>query len=156
MITKVLKRFCSQEVRLLVTHLEEHPEDFTGYDSYWEKLADNTHKMTPIEAIVVTRTKKTMFKKLARQKFLGEIVSQTISPRKLNDVEDEERMQIAKKYSMNLAQGMGSTAAAIQQVQLSNLYQQQMAMNAAQGITYDGSQRGLGNTYSTTTTTSQP
>lgn len=153
MITKLLRRFCSPEVEMLLKHLEEHPEDFneTVLDkTRWSKLLRQVElKGTFVEQVVLREVKRKSFKKAERAALLGAIVKQTIAP------EEEVKDEI-----MYVGTGVGNPAqiAAQQHIQLHKLYQQQMAMNAAQGITYGGLQQGLGNMLgsptSTTTTTS--
>ena len=153
MITKLLRRFCSPEVEMLLKHLEEHPEDFNEMrleKTRWDRLANEVYTHgTFIEQQVLSAVKKKVFKDYARKKMLGAIVKQTIAPEE--ETEDE---------IMYVGTGVSNPAqiAAQQHIQLHKLYQQQMAMNAAQGITYGGLQQGLGNMLgsptSTTTTTS--
>jgi hypothetical protein len=140
---------------MMLKHLEEHPEDFkkiTGYGQ-WEKLADGVYTHgTFIEQRVLTDVKKKVFKDYARKQMLGAIVKQTIAPEE--EVEDEV---------MYVGTGVGNPAqiASQQHLQLHKLYQQQMALNAAQGITYGaGGVGGMGanllGTTSTTSTYTQP
>jgi len=153
MITKLLRRFCSPEVEMLLKHLEEHPEDFTETvldKTQWSRLLRQVElKGTLVEQVVLREVKHKSFKKAERAALLGAIVKQTIAP--------EEEVDNGVMY---VGTGVGNPAqiAAQHQLQLHKLYQQQMAMNAAQGITYGGLQQGLGNMLgsptSTTTTTS--
>lgn len=153
MITKLLRRFCSPEVEMLLKHLEEHPEDFNELvldRTRWSGLLRQVEiKGTFVEQVVLRRVKHKSFKKAERAALLGAIVKQTIAP--------EEEVDYDVMY---VGTGVGNPAqiAAQQHIQLHKLYQQQMAMNAAQGITYGGLQQGLGNMLgsptSTTTTTS--
>lgn len=153
MITKLLRRFCSPEVEMLLKRLEEHPEDFIEISlgsTRWDRLASAVYTHgTFIEQRVLSAVKKKVFKDYARKKMLGEIVKQTIAPEE--EVEDEV---------MYVGTGVGNPAqiASQQHLQLHKLYQQQMALNAAQGMNYGGLQQGLGNMLgsptSTTTTTS--
>jgi hypothetical protein len=149
MIARLLRRFCSPEVEMMLKHLEEHPEDFEKIVKYstWQRLADQVAiEGTFAEKRVLTAVARKAFKRLNRQKLLGAIVTQTIAPMSTEAYEDGV---------MYVGTGVGNPTqiAAQQHVQLHKLYQQQLAMNAAQGISYDGSQRGLGNVYSTATTT---
>lgn len=151
MITRLLRRFCSPEVEMLLKHLEEHPEDFSEHklqQKRWVRIARQVElEGTFVEQVVFRKVKHKSFKKAERAALLGAIVKQTIAP------EEEVKDEI-----MYVGTGVGNPAQIAAQQQLHKLYQQQMAMNAAQGITYGGLQQGLGNMLgsptSTTTTTS--
>ena len=160
MIARLLRRFCSPEVEMMLKHLEEHPENFREMDpttlkkSKWALLAREVASSgTVIEQSVLRDVKRRAFKKADRQRLLGQIVAQTIAPESVTDVELEDG-------TMYVGTGVGNPTqiAAQQHAQLHKLYQQQLAMNAAQGISYGGMQQGLGNIYSspTSSTTSQP
>ncbi len=132
MITRLLRRFCSPEVEMLLKHLEEHPEDFkktTGYGQ-WERLADEVYTHgTFIEQRVLTDVKKKVFKDYARKQMLGAIVKQTINP--APDVtEDDEYSQLSQQYSKQLAQSMVNT----QNVISTGLMNSQFQNQAYQGL----------------------
>jgi hypothetical protein len=129
MITKILRRFCSAEVKLMLTHLEEHPEDFDGdiYPCTWYNLlADVSRQGTFIEQVVTRNMKREVFKKLRRDKYLQAIVKQTIDP---------EKPQLISPSNIVYA-GVGSISNGqmqqLQQARLSQLYQGQQALNTQQ------------------------
>jgi hypothetical protein len=82
MITKLLRRFCSEEVRLMLTHLEEHPEDFDIHSSSkWPMLfGDLNQNGTFIEQLVASNIRRKSFKHMKREQFKQNIVKQTIAP----------------------------------------------------------------------------
>lgn len=158
MIARLLRRFCSPEVEMMLKHLEEHPEDFRELDrvtikkSRWALLArEVASNGTAIEQNVLRDVKRRAFKKADRQLLLGRIVAQTVNPESLTDEQIEDGV-------MYVGTGVGNPAqiASQQHLQLHKLYQQQMAMNAAQGINYGaGGVGGMGaNLLGTTTTAS--
>lgn len=159
MIARLLRRFCSPEVEMMLKHLEEHPEDFrsgislpSGRRNKWEVLArEVASNGTAIEQNVLRDVKRRAFKKADRQRLLGQIVAQTVNPESLTDAELEDGV-------MYVGTGVGNPTqiAAQQHVQLHKLYQQQLAMNAAQGMSYGGLQQGLGNIYSSPTSSTTP
>lgn len=141
MITRLLRRFCSAEVKMLLKHLEEHPEDFRSRNfssnrtSRWELLASQVDsKGTFIEQRVLSDVKRRAFKRADRQRLLGEIVAQTVAPETVSQEEIEDGIMYT---------GIGPTQLAAQQqhIQIHKLCQQQMALNAAQGINYGTSQQ---------------
>jgi Zn-dependent oligopeptidase len=159
MIARLLRRFCSPEVEMMLKHLEEHPEDFrsgislpSGRRNKWEVLArEVASNGTAIEQNVLRDVKRRAFKKADRQRLLGQIVAQTVAPESVTDAELEDGVTY-------VGTGVGHPAqiASQQHLQLHKLYQQQMALNAAQGIGYGGAQQGLGNIYPTSSKISQP
>ena len=121
MIEKILRRFCSDEVKLLLNRLEEHPEEFkthfSGRDSKWVWLMEQVESTgTRIEQLVVSKVREKTFKKLRRQTLLGEIVAQSIAPEEVTreQIEDGQfsrshaaHIQLQKQYSMMQAQALG-------------------------------------------------
>jgi len=57
MIEKVLKRFCAQEICLLLERMESHPEEFFSDYSKWGWVF-NAHGFTKIEAYLIKRKRK--------------------------------------------------------------------------------------------------
>jgi hypothetical protein len=142
---------------MLLKRLEEHPEDFNELvldRTRWSGLLRQVEiKGTFVEQVVLRRVKHKSFKKAERAALLGAIVKQTIDP----------APEVAEDEVMYVGTGVGNPAqiAAQQHIQLHKLYQQQMAMNAAQGINYGaGGVGGMGanllGTTSTTSTYTQP
>ena len=111
MITRLLRRFCSPEVKMMLKHIEEHPEDFRlpsvthiyGRTSRWALLANEVElKGTFIEQIVLRNVEKEAFKKADRQRLLGEIVAQTIAPETVSQEEIEDGTAMLNTKNMVL------------------------------------------------------
>ena len=116
MITRLLRRFCSPEVEMLLKHLEENPEDFRSRNfssnrtSRWELLAkDVARRGTLIEKRVLHNVEEKAFKKADRQRLLGEIVAQTVNPETVSQEEIEDGTAM-----LSLAQSMLNTKNAVQ------------------------------------------
>jgi hypothetical protein len=122
MITRLLRRFCSPEVEMLLKHLEENPEDFRSRNfssnrtSRWELLAkDVARRGTLIEKRVLHNVEEKAFKKADRQRLLGEIVAQTVNPETVSQEEIEDgTAMLSQQYAQNLAQSMLNTKNAVQ------------------------------------------
>ena len=133
MITRLLRRFCSPEVEMLLKHLEENPEDFRARNfssnrtSRWELLAkDVARRGTPIEKRVLRSVEEKAFKKADRQRLLGEIVAQTINPVTVSQEEIEDgTAMLSQQYAKNLAQSMLNTKNAVQRGLMSPSFQNQ-------------------------------
>jgi hypothetical protein len=133
MITRLLRKFCSPEVEMLLKHLEENPEDFRSRNfssnrtSRWEVLAkDLARNGTPIEKRVLRSVEEKAFKKADRQILLGQIVAQTVAPETVSQEEIEDgTAMLSQQYTKNLAQNMLNTKAVMQQGLMTSLYQNQ-------------------------------
>lgn len=133
MITRLLRRFCSPEVEMMLKHLEEHPEDFrsTGVTyrrtNRWELLASEVRRRgTPIEKRVLRSIEEKAFKKADRQRLLGEIVAQTVNPETVSQEEIEDgTAMLSQQYAKNLGQSMLNTKNALQQGLMNSQFQNQ-------------------------------
>lgn len=129
MITKLLRKFCSAEVKLMLTHLEEHPEDFDGdiYPCTWYNLlGDVSRQGTFIEQVVTRNMKQKVFKKLRRDKYLQAIVKQTIDPEK-PALKDPNTVFYAGVGGVSNGQMQQ-----LQQARLAQIYQAQQSLNIQQ------------------------
>lgn len=133
MITKLLRRFCSEEVRLMLTHLEEHPKDFElSANSKWPILFGSLGQDgTFIEQIVASNVRRKAFKRMRREQFKQDIVKQTIAPEEKDSY--RELMQLS-----SVAPGSFVTTShnsILQQIQhRQGLRNAQQAMNAQQSM----------------------
>jgi hypothetical protein len=133
MITRLLRRFCSPEVEMLLKHLEENPEDFRSRNfsarrtSRWELLANDVARNgTPIEKRVLRSVEEKAFKKADRQILLGQIVAQTVAPETVSQEEIEDgTAMLSQQYSKNLAQSMLNTKNMLQQGLMTSQLQNQ-------------------------------
>jgi hypothetical protein len=131
MITKLLRKFCSNEVQMMLKHLEEHPEDFDGdiYPCTWYNLlGDVSRQGTFIEQVVTRNMKHKVFKKLRRDKYLQSIVKQTIDPEKPEPISPGSIVYAGVGGISNGQIQMQQ----LQQARLSQLYQAQQALNTQQ------------------------
>lgn len=85
----ILKHLCAKEVQILLTRMEERPEDFvrTNLFTVWKRLMDHKDHYTWIERKLIARTKKKITKKYERQRLLARILEETVTPTK-NDGEE--------------------------------------------------------------------
>ena len=133
MITRLLRRFCSPEVEMLLKHLEENPEDFRSRNfssnrtSRWELLAkDVARRGTPVEKRVLHNVEEKAFKKADRQRLLGEIVAQTVNPETVSQEEIEDgTAMLSQQYAKNLAQSMLNTKNSVQTGLMTSQFQNQ-------------------------------
>jgi hypothetical protein len=130
MITKLLRKFCSAEVKLMLTHLEEHPEDFDILsDSRWANLLDEiSRRGTFAEQVVTANIKDKVFKKLRRDKYLQAIVKQTIDP----ESKYEGVSTTANPPADGLFHITNPQFQQLQQNRLAQIYQAQQALNTQQ------------------------
>ena len=150
MITRLLRRFCSPEVKMMLKHIEEHPEDFRlpsvthiyGRTNRWALLANEVElKGTFIEQIVLRNVEKEAFKKADRQRLLGEIVAQTIAPETVSQEEIEDGA-----YTLLNTKNMVLTGLATQQFQNQTL-QGQLGVGVGNPTQLAAQQQAMLNQY---------
>lgn len=80
----ILKHLCAKEVQILLTRMEERPEDFVRANSstVWKRLMDHKDHYTWIERKIIARAKKKITKKYERQRLLARILEETVTPTK--------------------------------------------------------------------------
>lgn len=80
----ILKHLCAKEVQILLTRMEERPEDFVRANSFtvWKRLMDHKDHYTWIERKLIARTKKKIANKYERQRLLARILEETVTPTK--------------------------------------------------------------------------
>lgn len=80
----ILKHLCAKEVQILLTRMEERPEDFVRANSFtvWKRLMDHKDHYTWIERKIIARVKKKITKKYERQRLLARILEETVTPTK--------------------------------------------------------------------------
>jgi hypothetical protein len=79
MIEKFLIRFCAQEVRTMITRLNERPDDF-AYGSRWRDLAEMRQGFTWAEQIVLNKEWAKFKKNEKRRELLGRITNEVLNP----------------------------------------------------------------------------
>jgi len=137
-IEKILIKWCSTEVRIMLERMKERPEDF-NYGTGWRKLvevADNDRNpFTKIERKLIRKYWKECEAQRERKKLLDRIMSETINPTTREGMEDA----LSRQYTTSLASSMMNSKIALQSGILSAhtdpnaLYGQYGQNTAAQG-----------------------
>lgn len=94
----ILKHLCAKEVQILLTRMEERPEDFVEPNKYttWRRLMDHKEHYTWIERKLIARAKKKITKEYARQRLLARILEETVTPTKDDGEETFYKTSIAQ------------------------------------------------------------
>lgn len=103
MIDKFLRRFCAQEVQILIKKLEDDYGEFTGYHSTWARLLEAQTYLTKVEKFCVRKAKYRAAREYDRQQYLGAILKQQLNPMTREELEDSAPIS---KAQMNLQQYM--------------------------------------------------
>lgn len=130
MIDKYLRRFCAQEVQILIAKLEEDYGEFVGYHSTWMRLLEQQRYLTGLEKFCVNKAKRRASRGHERQQYLAAILRQQLNPVTVEQMEDsgliskayQQRQMAAYQQAMmksNMANQMMNAAA-----QQPNPYQQ--------------------------------
>lgn len=132
MTIKLLRRFCSEEVRLMLTHLEEHPEDFElSSNSMWPVIFSDTFQNgTFIEQIVAQNVRRKSFKRMKREQFKQNIVKQTIAP----EEKDSYRELMGATPGSYVTTSQTSMLQEMQRQQRQAMMNSQQAMNNQMGL----------------------
>jgi hypothetical protein len=131
MIDKYLRRFCAQEIQIMIAKMEEDYGEFTSYQSAWGRLAEVTRHLTGVEKYCLRKAKRRAARNHDRQQYLGAILKQQLNPMTREELEDGmgatskaqyiQMMQMARQQAMN--QAANSLANQTNQ-SLTGLYQQ--------------------------------
>lgn len=84
---KIYRKFCADEVKMMLDHMEENFADFQDYDNKWHELLDARH-YTTVERSAINLAVRRLKASQERQKLLGAILRQKISPVKHNRKEE--------------------------------------------------------------------
>lgn len=91
MIEKYLLKFCSTEVKIMLTRMKERPEDFK-HGRTWRRLVEgvdrNNYPYTWAERMAIRAQWKRLEKDSARQQLLARIMHETIDPTPEESIED--------------------------------------------------------------------
>ena len=79
MIEKFLIRFCASEVRIMITRLNERPDDFT-YGTRWRDIAMSKDGFTWVERKVLAKEWAKFKKNQKRRELLGLITKEVLDP----------------------------------------------------------------------------
>jgi len=102
---KMLRRFCSQEVQILIAKLEEDYTLFTDYNNAWRRLLEMERCRTRIENYCVYKAKNRVEKNHDRQQYLARILKQQLVPQTVEEIEDE--VKISSQQINNMKQQLG-------------------------------------------------
>lgn len=134
---KFLRRFCSQEIQILIAKMEEDYGEFTDYRNNWLRLAETTRHMTRVELYCVTKAKKRAAGTYERQQYLARILQQQIAPVTPEQYEDNAftsiSMQQHNKY-LQAAQQYQNQRNQIMNAMMQNQYGQQAQQYITQGF----------------------
>lgn len=128
MIDKYLRRFCAQEIQILIKKLEDDYGAFTEYHSAWLRLLEAKRYMTGVEKYCVGKAYTRAAKGYDRQQYLAAILKQQLSPMTREELEDQRPMD--KAAQMNLQRQYASQIAQMQ----SHMQNQMMNAAAQQGF----------------------
>ena len=103
---KMLRRFCSQEVQILIAKLEEDYSLFTDYSNAWRRLLEVSRCRTRIENYCVNKVKNRVEKNHDRQQYLARILKQQLVPQAIEDIEDGVQISAQQVNSMKQQLGM--------------------------------------------------
>ena len=135
---KFLRRFCSQEVQILIAKMEEDYAAFIDYRSNWMRLAETTRHMTRVEVYCVEKAKKRASGSYERQQYLARILQQQIAPITPEQYEDSAFMsinsQLHKKYLAAAQQQQNQHLRAHMDAMLQNQYANQSQQYITQGF----------------------
>lgn len=91
MIEKYLLKFCSTEIKIMLTRMKERPEDFK-HGRTWRRLVEGVDKTnypyTWAERMAIRVQWKRLEKDSARQQLLARILHETIDPTPEESIED--------------------------------------------------------------------
>lgn len=136
MIDKYLRKFCAQEIQILIAKMEDDYGAFSAYHSPWMRLLDAKRYMTKIERYCVNKAHARAASGHERQQYLAMILKNQLNPMTREEVEDNSMLdsaryaQMAQTYKSQIAQA---------QAQMQTQKMQSMANQAAQ---YNAYQQG--------------
>jgi hypothetical protein len=105
MIDKYLRKFCAQEIQILIAKMEDDYGAFSAYHSPWMRLLDAKRYMTKIERYCVNKAHARAASGHERQQYLAMILKNQLNPMTREEVEDNSMMDSAR-YSQMMAQKM--------------------------------------------------
>ena len=107
MIAKYLLKFCSTEVKIMITRMKERPEDFK-HGSTWRRLVEavdkRSYSYTWAERIAIRTQWQQLEKDSARRELLARIMYETINPTSEESIEDGMSSYVNKVNYMQRAQ----------------------------------------------------
>lgn len=120
MIDKHLRRFCAQEIQIMIAKMEEDYGEFTKYHSAWGRLLEAQTYMTKLERFCVRKAKHRAARGYERQQYLAAILKQQLNPMTREELEDNAPMSASAQMQMR-SQIMNQM---MNQARLGSAYQQ--------------------------------
>lgn len=77
---KVYRRFCADEVKLMLDHMEDNFADFESVRNHWSDIVDSS-EYTAVEKAAINLARKRLRKNARRQKLLADILTQKLNPK---------------------------------------------------------------------------
>jgi hypothetical protein len=112
---KVYRRFCADEVKLMLDHMEDNFADFESVRNHWSDIVDSS-EYTAVEQAAINLARKRLRKNAKRQKLLADILTQKLNPKQ--SLRGEEYAQGVSSFHNQILAG--------QQAQYNQLLSQQM------------------------------
>jgi hypothetical protein len=100
MIDKYLRKFCAQEIQILIAKMEDDYGAFSAYHSPWMRLLDAKRYMTKIERYCVNKAHARAASGHERQQYLAMILKNQLNPMTREEVEDNSMMDSARYSQM--------------------------------------------------------
>ena len=116
---KVYRRFCADEVKLMLDHMEDNFADFESIHNRWSDIVDSS-EYTSVEKAAINLARKRLRKDARRQRLLAQILNQKLNP-------EQSRREFEKAHSQ-YASSLHNQILASQQ----SLYNQQLSQMAGQ------------------------
>ena len=86
---KVYRRFCADEVKLMLDHMEDNFADFESVRNHWSDIVDSS-EYTAVEQAAINLARKRLRKNARRQKLLADILTQKLNPKQSRREELEQ------------------------------------------------------------------
>lgn len=135
MIDKYLRKFCAQEIQILIAKMEDDYGAFSAYHSPWMRLLETKRYMTKIERYCVNKAHARAASGHERQQYLAMILKNQLNPMTREEVEDNSMMDSAR-YSQMMAQKMQMAQAHAQAQKMQNTANLAAQYNAYQQGNY--------------------
>lgn len=110
MIDKYLRKFCAQEIQILIAKMEDDYGAFSAYRSPWMLLLEAKRYMTKIERYCVNKAHARAANGYGRQQYLAMILKNQLNPMTREEIEDNSMMDSARYSQMTQAQMMNRAA----------------------------------------------
>ena len=104
---KVYRRFCADEVKLMLDHMEDTFADFESVRNHWSDIVDSS-EYTAVEKAAINLARRRLRKDARRQKLLADILTQKLNPK-------QSRMEELEKSHAKYANALHSQLLASQQ-----------------------------------------